>query len=331
MASSLLFSSSPLPFSFTPQFPLNSRRVLSLRKFPANSRTLTLTVSFALAESDSAKSVDDTSGDILPLLQELAENFQLPPDYLAKLPRDLRIDLNDAAFYLSNGPVMDECGQEMGELLLNLSRAWEQADTSTSNSITGQIPSLVSSLTSNVKPAFGRRLVSAGRKFQSMGQYGQGELQRDHAKKSYAGGNECWLEACKCIPEVSFNIAKAMIKIGKVLSSSSVVKIDEKPKEESRVLKFGDLQVELTAEKAYIGAAIAVVFGLLSWELSQGIQSIPESSLQYANDNALQLGKSLRGALLVTGYASTILCASSSVGLLLLARQLKSRSESEDP
>lgn len=199
---------------------------------------------------------------------------------------------------------MDECGQEMGELLLNLSRAWEQADTSTSNSITGQIPSLVSFLTSNVKPAFGRRLVSAGRRFQSMGQYGQGELQR---------------------------IAKAMIKIGKVLASSSVVKIDEKPKEESRVLKFGELQVELTAEKAYIGAAIAVAFGLLSWELSQGIESIPESSLQYANDNALQLAKSLRGALLVTGYASTFLCASSSVGLFLLARQLKSGSKSEDP
>ncbi|ONK71022.1 uncharacterized protein A4U43_C04F3910 [Asparagus officinalis] len=29
----------------------------------------------------------------------------------------------------------------------------------------------------------------------------------------------------------------------------------------------------------------------ISWELSQGIQSIRESSLQYANDNALQLAK----------------------------------------
>lgn len=199
---------------------------------------------------------------------------------------------------------MDECGQELGELLLNLSRAWEQADTSTSNSITGQIPSLESSLTSNIKSAFGRRLVSAGRRFQSMGQYGQGEFQR---------------------------IAKAMLKIGKVLSSSSVVKTDEKPKEESRMFKFGELQVELTSEKAYVGAAIAVVFGFISWELSQGIQSIPESSLQYANDNALLLAKSLRGALLVSGYASTILSAISSVGLLLLARELKSGSKPEDP
>ena len=32
---------------------------------------------------------------------------------------------------------------------------------------------------------------------------------------------------------------------------------------------------------------------ILSWQLSQGIQSIPESSLQYANDNALLLAKVL--------------------------------------
>eukprot|EP00268_Persea_americana_P001428 TRINITY_DN1043_c0_g1_i4.p1 TRINITY_DN1043_c0_g1~~TRINITY_DN1043_c0_g1_i4.p1 ORF type:complete len:264 (-),score=41.03 TRINITY_DN1043_c0_g1_i4:371-1162(-) len=196
-------------------------------------KTRTLTISFALAESDSPKSLEEED-DALSLLQELSDSFRLPSDYFAQLPGDLRLDLNDAAFDLANGPVLDECGQELGEMLLNLSRAWEQADTSTSTSIASKFPSLHGSLTDNVKSAFGKRLVSTGRRFQSMGQYGQGELQR---------------------------IAKVMIKTGKLLSASPVTITDEKPKVESRMFKFGELQVELTPQKANIGAAIGFVYG----------------------------------------------------------------------
>ncbi|KAI3943170.1 hypothetical protein MKW92_030432 [Papaver armeniacum] len=234
-----------------------------------------LTISFALTESNSPDSSLDQ--DIQPLLQDISESFVLPPDYFAQLPNDLRLD----------------CGQEMGEALLNLSRAWEVADTSTSNDIARKLPALASLLKGNAKSAFGKRLISSGRRFQSMGQYGQGELQR---------------------------IAKAMIKAGQLLSASAVTSAsDEEPKTE-RMLKFGNLQVELTATKANIGAAIAII----CWQLSQGIQSTPESSLQYANDNALLLGKSLRGALLALCYSSTILSGFSTIGLILLARQLKS-------
>ncbi|XP_037496149.1 uncharacterized protein LOC105647870 isoform X2 [Jatropha curcas] len=190
------------------------------------------------------------------------------------------------------------CGQELGELLLNLSRAWELADTSTSRDLASKLPMLESNLTSKAKAAFGKRLVSAGRRFQSMGQYGQGEMQK---------------------------VAQAMIRTGKLLSANPIpTTTDEEPKKETRVFKFGELQVAVTAEKANIGAAIAVAFGILSWELGQGIQSIPESSLQYANDNALLLAKSLRGALLVLFYCSALLSASTSVGLFLLGRELKS-------
>ncbi|KAL5996835.1 hypothetical protein ACLOJK_007757 [Asimina triloba] len=185
---------------------------------------------------------------------------------------------------------------KLGELLLNLSRAWELADTSTSYSIASKLPSVIS-----LTDTFGRRLVSAGRRFEGMGQYGQGELQK---------------------------IAKAMVKAGKLLSARPVIATDEQPKTESRVLKFGDLQVELTPERANIGAAIGFVFGILSWQLAQGIQSIPESSLEYANDNALLLAKSLRGALLALGYSSTALSACTAVGLFLLARQLGADGES---
>ncbi|POO02944.1 LOW protein: ammonium transporter 1-like protein [Trema orientale] len=236
-----------------------------------------LTVSLALAESDSAKSLEP---DPQSLLQQLADNFDLPQDYFTQLPRDLRLDLNDAAFDLSNGPVVDECGLELGETLLNLSRAWEKADTSTSHTLVSKLPKLE-------------------KRFQAMGQYGQGELQK---------------------------IAEVMITTGRRLSASSVSSVtDEQPKTESRMFKFGELQVEVTSDKANIGAAISLVFGILSWQIAQGIQSIPESSLQYANDNALLLAKSLRGALLAAFYASTVLSVSTSVGLVLLGRQLKSK------
>lgn len=120
-------------------------------------------------------------------------------------------------------------------------------------------------------------------------------------------------------------IAKAMTMTGKLLCASSVsAETNVQPKEETRMLKFGELQVALTSDKANIGAAIGFVFGILSWQLSQGVQSIPESSLQYANDNALLLAKSLRGALLAICYSSTALSALATVGLILLARELKS-------
>ncbi|KAG2662504.1 hypothetical protein PVAP13_1KG541400 [Panicum virgatum] len=220
--------------------------------------------------SDSSKPVASTSsssagGDnpdeeppVRPLLQELADCLVLPPKFLSQLPRDLRRDLNDAAFDLSNGPVLDECGQEVGDLLLNLAK--------------------------------------------SMGQYGQGGLKK---------------------------IAETMIKNGKLLSTRPVVQSDVQAMKEKRKLKFGELEFELTAEKANIGAAVGAVFGFISWQLAQGVQGIPDSTMQYANDNALQLAKSLKVALLVLGYTSTGLSLFAALGLLLLAQQINSENKSE--
>nr|DAD20094.1 TPA_asm: hypothetical protein HUJ06_021557 [Nelumbo nucifera] len=184
MASLRLHLLSNLHSSPTLLFQRNPHQIPSLH-FPlkpcqkVSRQKRCLTVSFALTESDSPKSIETQS-----LLQDLADSFALPPDYLAQLPRDLRLDLNDAAFDLANGPVIDECGQELGETLLNLSRAWELADTSTSCSLASKLPSLEGSLTNNAKSAFGKRLVSAGRRFESMGLYGQGELQRVISKRN---------------------------------------------------------------------------------------------------------------------------------------------------
>ncbi|KAI3723079.1 hypothetical protein L2E82_34416 [Cichorium intybus] len=83
-----------------------------------------------------------------------------------------------------------------------------------------------------------------------------------------------------------------MISSGNLLASTPVSESTEgESKEETRMFKFGELQVELTREKAYIGAAIGFVYGIISWELSQGIQNIPESSFQYANENALLIAQ----------------------------------------
>ncbi|XP_057735128.1 uncharacterized protein LOC130950595 [Arachis stenosperma] len=262
--------------------------------------TKPLSVRFALTQSDSSNS-KSIEPDPSALLQHIADSFDLPSDYFAQLPRDLRLDLNDAAFDLSKGPVLDECGQELGEILLNITRAWERGDTSASCSLLTKLPSMEENLTGSAKSALGKRLVSAGRRFQSMGQYGQGEPQK---------------------------IAKAMITAGKALSAiSTSARIDEQPKEAARMLKFGELQLEITPDNANIGAVIGVVFGILSFEIANGIENIPESSLQYANDNALLLAKSLRGALLALFYCSTVLSAFTTVGLVLLGIQLRSKKD----
>ncbi|XP_078152811.1 uncharacterized protein LOC144547997 [Carex rostrata] len=269
---------------FSPFVCLNLHRSISI------SRTRFL--SFALAESDSTKSLEDQS--TLLLLQELSGSLKLPPDFLSSLPKDLRLDLNDAAFDLSNGPVVDECGEDVGEMLLNLSRAWERGDTATSNSIVEKFPSFESSLKGRAKSALGRRLVSAGRRFLAIGQYGKGEVQR---------------------------IANSMIKTGKELSKTQVLDTDEEPEKTRRKLNFGVMEFEMTPEKANIGAAVGLFFGVLSWALTQGVQSSPESTLESA--------KSLRGTLLLLCYSATILSAVSSIGLLLLGRRLSSENKSE--
>lgn len=44
-----------------------------------------------------------------------------------------------------------QCGEELGQMLLNLSKAWEQADSSTSGSIVSNFPLLGETLSDSVK------------------------------------------------------------------------------------------------------------------------------------------------------------------------------------
>jgi hypothetical protein len=99
-----------------------------------------------------------------------------------------------------------------------------------------------------------------------------------------------------------------MVTAGEAMSARSARAIDEqKPIDQARTLKFGSLQVELTSKQTYIGSIIALAFGILSWKLSTGVQSVTKDSLQYANENVLLLGNSLKGTLLALCYPCTLL------------------------
>ncbi|KAK8591384.1 hypothetical protein V6N13_031430 [Hibiscus sabdariffa] len=271
-SNALLFHNNPNYFPFKPTF-----------KHSFNSKTLHLskpiTVPLALTESDSPKSLEP---DLQTVLQQVADSLDLPSDYFSQLPGDLRLDLNDAAFDLSNGPVIDEV------VIFTLCTAC------------------------------GRRLVAAGRRFQSMGQYGQGELQK---------------------------IAKAMDAAGRLLSSSSIsATTEEQPKTETRMFKVDTVSPPVPGRIfSFIGLNHREVsttcssenfrLRILSWQIAQGIQSVPESSLEYANDNALLLAKILnlkscdavfKGSTTCTFLFVHDLVCFSTIGLFLLGRQLKS-------
>ncbi|KAH7315547.1 hypothetical protein KP509_21G054500 [Ceratopteris richardii] len=225
----------------------------------------------------------------------------LPENYLGKLPNDLKTDLKDAAFALANGPVQRECGEIPGEKLLQLSRAWEKGDTQAATLAMEELQ-YVLPRESSFRNAIGKRLIGAGRRFASTGSYAEGELQL---------------------------IAKALVGAGEAMQSADGTDMNEELKEpEKRVLKFGELQVELTSQKCFIGCIVALGFGALSWALASSVQNVPESASQYTNDNATLLATSLKGALILLGYGCTVLSGFAVIGLLGLGLQLSTSKSS---
>ncbi|BAB09108.1 unnamed protein product [Arabidopsis thaliana] len=99
LSSSTLFFSQP-SFHFSSSLKPNKSKRHNLSK--------SLTLRFALTESDSTKPLEIEEPSSKSLLLQLSKCFDLPSDYFQQLPNDLRLDLNDAAFDLSNGPVIDE-------------------------------------------------------------------------------------------------------------------------------------------------------------------------------------------------------------------------------
>ncbi|XP_024401850.1 uncharacterized protein [Physcomitrium patens] len=246
----------------------------------------------AQSSTDNKNAKDDNLEITKQRLQELSASLVLPANYFERLPSDLRVDCKDAAFALSNGALNDECGEQAGDLLMQLSRTWERCDTSAAAAVAKQLPTLLDKLPNqSSSQSVGRRFVRAGRFFTATGQYENGEL---------------------------LKIGKALTAAGEAFSVGDLP-VTETPVATTKAFKFGDLQLEITAQKAYFGAAVSVVFGLLSWQLTSGLQNQSDNSLQFANDNAFLLATSLRGALLAAGYFCAVLSALTMVGLLVLA------------
>ncbi|MCO5584515.1 hypothetical protein L7F22_038443 [Adiantum nelumboides] len=151
--------------------------------------------------------------------------------------------------------------------------------------------------------AIGKRLIGAGRRFAGTGSYAKGELQA---------------------------IAKALTVAGEAMQSADETQTKEESElQTARMYKFGDLQVEFTSQKCFIGSIIALGFGALSWGLATSVQGIPDSASQHANDNATLLATSLKGAFLLLGYGCTLLSGLAVIGLLGLGLQLSAKSSTE--
>jgi len=268
------------------------RADLSSRGFQAPARRIVQFVRAAQSSTKSENVADDQLEITKQRLRELSESLALSANYLERLPSDLRVDLKDAAFALSSGALNSECGEQAGDLLMQLSKACERGDTQAFAASARQLPTLVDKLSNESSSQFvGGRFIRAGRYFTATGQYEGGELEK---------------------------IGKALIAAGEAFTRGKPP-VAEKPISTAREFKFGDLQVDITAQRAYVGAAFSLVFGLLSWQLTSGLQNQSD-----ANDNALTLATSLRGTLLSAGYLCTALSAFTMVGLIILGITISS-------
>ncbi|CAI5988501.1 unnamed protein product [Closterium sp. NIES-65] len=111
------------------------------------------------------------------------------------------------------------------------------------------------------RAVLGRRLRAAGRRVTGMGAYAQGKAAQ--LGKAMAAAGEAVAAGCTDDGASNFDPVKTF--------------------------KLGPLTVDVTPSKALTGAAVAVAFSVVSWQLVSGLQAVDESSLAYANDKALTL------------------------------------------
>ncbi|GJP44925.1 hypothetical protein CLOM_g4325 [Closterium sp. NIES-68] len=230
----------------------------------------------------------------------------LDPDFFSALPRNLQVDLKDAVFDLTNGNVAAECGPAVSASLSALAAALTAADGSPAAAAAAAVARLADAA-AKLPPAgreravLGRRLRAAGRRFTGMGGYAQGKA----AQLGRAMAAAAQAVSVGCADDGASNFDPV------------------------RRLQLGPLTVDVTPSKALTGAGVAAAFAVVSWQLAAGLQAVSEDSLAYANDNALTLALSLRGALLALGYGSCMISAFAVVGLLALARELSSQQGGE--
>ncbi|GBG72187.1 hypothetical protein CBR_g11120 [Chara braunii] len=238
-------------------------------------------------------------------LGEISDSLRsISTDFMRKLPSDLQVDIKDAAFILSSGQVALECGEQSGAALTQLANALEAGDRTSAAAAASLLPEAVATLDpgSAERNALGKRLKAAGRRFTGTGSYGDGEL---------------------------LKIGRALISAGEIVAQGCKEAGPRTPSIASRTLKFGSLEVAITRERAFTGAAVSVGFGLISLWLTRGLQGTNQD-LDYANQNAVSVALSLRGTLLAMGYYSSALAALVAVGLVALGIQVNGGDSDND-
>ncbi|CAI5508185.1 unnamed protein product [Closterium sp. Naga37s-1] len=245
-----------------------------------------------------------TSASASPLFPP-SPSPSLDADFFSSLPRDLQVDLEDSVFDLTNGNVSAECGPAVSAALAGLAAALTASEGAPAAAVAA-VAGLKDAAAKlppggRERAVLGRRLRAAGRRFTGMGAYAQGKAAQ--LGKAMAAAGEA--VAAGCTDDGASNFDPV------------------------RTFKLGPLTVDVTPSKALTGAAIAAAFAVVSWQLVTGLQAVNESSLAYANDNALTLALSLRGALLAMGYGSCLLSAFAAAGLLALSRDLSSQGGGE--
>ncbi|GAQ88281.1 hypothetical protein KFL_004150050 [Klebsormidium nitens] len=242
----------------------------------------------------------DSEAEAVNALKEAAGILAgLDADFLKNLPQDLKADAKFSGFQLANGPLDREVGDSAAAVLGGLGRAFESLDAKAAAAAARGLADAAAGLPpkSSERARFGRRLAA------------------------FAGP----LRSGDC--EELKQVARALSAAGKSIAEGAEEKPVTPPSPESKVLKFGNLQVELTRQKAFGGVVVAFVFGFLCARLTAGLQSIEPDSMQYANDSASALAQSLRVTLLAAGWSCTAMSAFSAVGLLALGLQMKGKGE----
>lgn len=251
----------------------------------------------------SSEVVLEPKPDASALLQKLSRTFRrADPELLATLPNDLKVDLSDAAFAINNADPSYEVGEAAGNVLVQLGQSLEKFDMQGAADSLSALAEIIPSLphAGRERAYIGRRIGAAGKRFGGMGSYGNGVIQT--ISKEMQAASEKLLEGFK----------------GKE-------KGDLLPRQK---FKFGPVDVEVTAGGAFTGAAVAAVFGLLSWQAASVLQAADVAE-NISNDRAALVTQSLHGVLLAFSFSSAFLSALLTFGLIGLGIKLSSQGETK--
>jgi len=259
----------------------------------------------AITATEDKEGQPETDAKIQSQLEKLATVFEsLDESYLKKLPNDLQVQVRDAAFAVTSGSLQRTCGDVAADSLSELGRALEAMNAAACALCVRNVSEAALQLPpySSYRLAVATRLRSAGRQLSAPGVSGGEELQR---------------------------VSQAFLDAADVLGDGCTDKTDEPlPEGAKRSFKMIGQEVVLDTGRAYTGAIVSILFGVINWKLADNLRLWQQED-KFNNDNANMLAQSLRGFLITLTTASTGLSFIAAVGLVVLGLQLSSQAKSD--